>query len=267
MPTVNVGSINIHYETYGEGEPLLLIMGFAMPGAVWMPVLPFLPGFKCIYLDNRGTGQSDKPRMVYTVPDMADDASGLLKALGIAKAKVYGVSMGGMIAQELALRHPDQVEKLVLGCTTPGGPAARQASPDIVEKLIAGSTAMASDPEKGFDIIMPVLFPPEFIKEHAELKPMLLAAMAAVPRTPPETIAGQIAGIMMFNAYDRLAKIKCPVLIVHGDKDVLVPSENAAIIKSKIPQAEVYMIPGAGHAYQAVDPVGIHQRIVSWLKR
>ena len=266
MPTVNTGSVNIHYETYGNGDPLLLIMGFAMPGAAWLPMLPFLAGFRCIYFDNRGVGQSDKPTGAYTVPEMADDASGLLKALGINRAKVFGVSMGGMIAQELALRHPEQVERLVLGCTMAGGATAKPTAPDVVERLMTGNALMASDPDRALDLILPILMPTEFIAAHPELKPMLTAAMAMEPRTPPAAIASQAAGIMQFNAYDRLPQIKCPVLIVHGDSDVLVPSENAAIIKSRLPQAEVIMIPGAGHAFQAADPVGIHQRIVSWLR-
>ncbi len=266
MPTVKTGSVNIHYETYGKGDPLLLIMGFAMPGAAWLPMLPFLAGFRCIYFDNRGVGQSDKPTGAYTVPEMADDASGLLKALGINRAKVFGVSMGGMIAQELALRHPEQVERLVLGCTMAGGATAKPTAPDVVERLMTGNALMASDPDRALDLILPILMPTEFIAAHPELKPMLTAAMAMEPRTPPAAIASQAAGIMQFNAYDRLPQIKCPVLIVHGDSDVLVPSENAAIIKSRLPQAEVIMIPGAGHAFQAADPVGIHQRIVSWLR-
>jgi len=266
VPTVNTGSVNIHYETSGNGDPLLLIMGFAMPGAAWLPMLPLLTGFKCIYFDNRGVGQSDQPAGTYTVPEMADDTSGLLKALGINRAKVFGVSMGGMIAQELALRHPEQVEKLVLGCTMAGGATAKQAAPAVVEKLMTGNALMASDPDQALDIILPILMPAEFIAAHPELKPMLTAAMAMAPRTSPAAIASQAAGIMLFNAYDRLPQIKCPVLIVHGDSDVLVPSENAAIIKSRLPQAEVIMIPGAGHAFQAADPVGVHQRIVSWLR-
>jgi 3-oxoadipate enol-lactonase len=266
VPNINVGAISLHYDTYGEGDPLLLIMGFAMPSAAWLPMLPLMTGFKCIYFDNRGTGESDKPAGVYTVPEMADDASGLLKELGIPRARVFGVSMGGMIAQELALRHPEQVEKLVLGCTMAGGPTAKQAAPEVVERLMLGNATMASDPDKGLDIIMPILLPTEFIAAHSELKPMLIAAMSMTPRTPAAAVMSQLAGIMQFDAYDRLPQIKCPVLIVHGDSDVLVPSANAAIIKSKLPQAEVMMIPGAGHAFQAADPAGIHQRIVSWLR-
>jgi len=266
MPTIKAGNINLNYETYGDGEPLLLIMGFGMSGAAWIPSLPFFSGFKCIYFDNRGTGLSDKPEETYTVEGMADDASNLLRALGIPKAKVFGVSMGGMIAQELTLRHPEQVAKVVLGCTMAGGPTTKMAAPEILDKLMTASRIMATDPEKGFDILLPAIIPPQVAAEHTEIKEMMVAGAKMMPPTPPATADRALAGILQFNAYDRLPQIKCPVLIVHGDKDVLVLPENANLIKSRIPQAELYIIPGAGHAFQVADPIGIHQKIVAWLK-
>lgn len=174
--------------------------------------------------------------------------------------------MGGMIAQELTLRHPEQVAKVVLGCTMAGGPTAKMTAPEILEKLMTGSKMIATDPDKGFDILLPTLMPPEFAAEHPEIKMMMVAGARMMPPTPPETADRAMAGVAQFNAYDRLPQIKCPVLIVHGDKDVLVLPENSSLIKSRIPQAEMYMIAGAGHAFQVADPIGIHQKIVAWLK-
>ncbi len=267
MPRIKTDSLEINYDFFGQGEPLLLIMGFGMPGAAWLPSLPFLgSAFKCIYFDNRGTGSSDKPEGTYTVEQMADDASNLLKTLGIPKARVFGVSMGGMIAQELTLRHPEQVAKVVLGCTMAGGPTAAMASPEIVQKLMDGTKTMAADPDKGLDITLPLLYPEPFIAQHPEIKQLMLAGMRMLPPTPPETADCAMAGIMNFNTYDRLDRIECPVLIVHGDQDVLLPVENARIIKSRVPHAELYIVEGAGHAFQGIDPVGIHQRVMNWLK-
>nr|ACU30832.1 lipase/esterase [uncultured bacterium] len=241
-------------------------MGFGMPGAAWMPSLPMLPGFKCIYFDNRGTGLSDKPEGNYTVELMAEDASNLLAALKIPRAKVFGVSMGGMIAQELTLRHPEQVAKVVLGCTFPGGPSAKLGAPEVTMQLMEGTKLMAVNPDKAFDLILPLLYPRAFVNAHPELKAMMLAGLSMLPPTPPETADRAMAGLASFNAYDRLGQIRCPVLIVHGDQDVLIPVENAHLIKSRIPQAEEFIIPGAGHGFQAADPIGIHQRIVGFLK-
>src|ERR1700730_12592727 len=195
MAKIKAGSININYDMYGEGEPLLLIMGFGMPGAAWLPSLPMLSGFKCIYFDNRGTGNTDKPDGPYTAEQMADDASNLLKALNIPKAKVFGVSMGGMIAQELTLRHPEQVEKVILGCTLAGGKSAQMASPEILERLMTANKIMATDPEKGFDILLPAIMPPEFVADHPEIKQMMVAGAKMMPPTPPATADRAMAGI------------------------------------------------------------------------
>ncbi|HEX3410049.1 MAG TPA: alpha/beta hydrolase [Candidatus Binataceae bacterium] len=266
MPQIISNGIKLNYESAGEGDPLLLIMGFGMAGAAWLPMLPFLAGFRAVYFDNRGTGLSDKPDGPYTVPAMADDASNLIDALGLERVRVYGISMGGMIAQELALRHPEQVSKMVLGCTTPGGPEAVRASDEVLQTLVSGSKLMSVDPEAGIDQVMPLLFPPEFMAAHPEIKQFMRIGTTLAPPTPPETADKLMAGLVEFNAFERLHEIKCPVLIVHGEKDILVPPGNAALIKSRIPAAEVFMIPEAGHSYAAVDPVGIHQRITSWLR-
>ncbi|MGH8013597.1 MAG: alpha/beta fold hydrolase [Candidatus Binataceae bacterium] len=266
MPTIKTASININYESFGEDDPLLLIMGFGMPGAAWAPMIPFLSGFRAIYFDNRGTGKSDKPDGPYTIPQMADDASNLLQALGIQKAKIYGISMGGMIAQELTLRHPGQVSKVVLGCTTAGGETGVRASEQTLQTLIDGAKLMATDPSGGLDMIMPLLFPLDFMTAHPELKQMMMLGLQMAPPTPSESIDRTLAGIMQFDAYDRLPQIKCPVLIVHGDRDILLPPANAEIIRKQIPQAELFIIPGAGHNYAAADPVGIHERIKAFLR-
>jgi len=266
MPQIGANGITINYEIAGQGDPLLLIMGFGMPGAAWAPLIPFFPGFQCIYFDNRGTGLSDKPEGPYTIADMAEDASALLRGLGIERARVYGISMGGMIAQELALRHPAQLAKLVLGCTTPGGPDAVRGADEALQGLVASSKLMSTDPDAGLDRLMPLLFTPEFVVAHPEIKQLMRIGLQMAPPTPPETADKVMPGLAAFNAYDRLHEIKCPVMIVHGDRDIIVPPANAALIKGRIPEAELFMIPGAGHSYAASDPVGIHQRITGWLR-
>ncbi|HLX36496.1 MAG TPA: alpha/beta hydrolase, partial [Candidatus Binataceae bacterium] len=170
------------------------------------------------------------------------------------------------IAQELTLRHPEQVAKVVLGCTMAGGPNAKMAAPEVATKLVEGTKLIATNPNAGLDVILPLLYPEEFAKAHPEIKQMMLMGMQMMPATPSDSVDRTIAGIMTFNAYDRLGQIKCPTLIVHGDKDLLIPVENANLLKSRIPQAELFIIPNAGHAFQAADPVGIHQRIVQFLK-
>jgi len=265
MPKIPAGAIEISYETYGDGEPLLLIMGLGLPGAAWLGSLPFLTQFKCIYFDNRGTGNSDKPEGPYTIPQLADDARNLLDSLGVQKAKVYGFSMGGMIAQELTLRHPAQVQKLVLGCTTPGGPLATRAADEVTQKLMEGLSLQTVDQDAAADVIVRLSVPADFKVDEA-LKAGFAAMLKMAPPPEPQIIEKTLAGVVEFNAYHRLSEIRCPVMIVHGDKDILIPSENAALIKSKIPDAELFIVPNAGHYYEAADPAGINQRIATWLK-
>lgn len=267
MPRIQTGDIEINYETYGEGDPLLLIMGFGAPGAAWMPMLPLLTGFKCIYFDNRGTGNSDKPEAGYTISQMAEDASHLLTALNISKAKVFGVSMGGMIAQELTLRHPEQVERVVLGCTTPGGPNAIRPPDDLIEKLIEGLDLISSEqPDAALDLLIPLLVPEEFIAEHPEMRQLMAAGFRIGPPPAREILERTRVGVLDFDSFDRLQGIKCPALIVHGDKDVLIPLDNAIMLKDRIPNSELFMIPNAGHGFGAADPIGIYQYITQWLK-
>lgn len=267
MPKVKAGSVNIHYEIAGKGEPLLLIMGFGMPGIGWLPALPFLQEFQCIYFDNRGTGDSDKPAQgPFTVQAMAEDASHLLDALGIKRAFIYGISMGGMIAQQLILDHPEQVAKAVLGCTWCGGQASQQAPPEVIQTLLESAKLMSGNPEKSLDMLLPLLYPAEFLAGHPEIKAMMLAGLATVPPIPPEVAERTLLGVAEFDVYSRLSEIRCPVLIVHGDRDVLIPPGNAEILKRTIPGAELLMVAGAGHAFADIDPLRVHQRISQFLK-
>jgi 3-oxoadipate enol-lactonase len=138
MPRVQAGSIAMHYERRGSGDPLVLIMGFGGSGAMWDHTFVDLLAaqFDVIVPDNRGTGQSEKTDEPIELRTLADDTAHLLDALGIARAHVFGVSMGGMVAQEFALAHPQRLRGLVLGCTNCGGPSAVQAEPEIVQLLL-----------------------------------------------------------------------------------------------------------------------------------
>lgn len=268
MPQATVNGIRLNYNESGSGDPLLLVMGFGMPGDAWQASLPFLQGFRTIWFDNRGTGQSDKPEGPYTMAQMADDAVGLLDHLGIGRAHVYGVSMGGMIAQEIALRHPQRVRALVLGCTTCGGAYAKLGEPAVLETLIEGVSNMGKpDPATWVERQLPLLFPPEWIAANPMVRDMLVLAFSMMPHTPPDTAQKAMAGMFGWSTWERLPQITAPTLIVHGDRDVIIPVDNAYLLKERIPGAELHIIPGAGHGYPAQDPVGVHAVITDFLRR
>lgn len=267
MPDAIIGGVKIHYNETGEGEPLLLIMGYGMPGDAWLGSVPFLQGFRAIYYDNRGTGESDTPDGPYTIERMADDAAGLLDHLGIARAHVYGVSMGGMIAQELVLRHPAKVAALVLGCTMCGGEHSTMGDPQVIDALIDVVESMGKgDPAAWVDRQLPLLFTPEWIAENPAIRDLFIMMAPMLPPTPPETAHNAMAGLFGWSAYDRLPQIKAPTLIVHGDRDVIIPVENATVIAQRIPGARLHIVEGAGHGYPAQDPVGVHQLVTDFLR-
>ena len=267
MPDATIDGVNIHYTEAGGGEPLLLIMGYGMPGEAWLGSLPFLGGFRAIYYDNRGTGRSDRPAGPYTIVQMADDAAGLLDHLGIPRAHVYGVSMGGMIAQELVLRHPTKVRSLVLGCTLCGGEQSRMPDPEIVEKLVDVVASMGNgDPAAWVDRQLPLLFTPEWIAANPAIRDIFLMMAPMLPPTPPETAHHAMAGLVGWTSHERLPEIAAPTLILHGDRDVLIPVDNAYVLAERIPGSRLHIVPGAGHGYPAQDPVGVHGLVTDFLR-
>jgi len=209
MRRVSVGDYALAIAEAGAGEPLVLIPGFAHGAATWDDAIPHLGAFRTIALDNRGVGASDRPPGRYTIPGMADDVVRLLDALGIASAHVYGESMGGMIGQELALRHPDRVRRLVLASTHCGGRHVRTAGIMTPIRFVFGRNLSAVAPGTVIGIVKPVL--PAFVRRR-------LPVWAATPRTMIRTCAGMVS----YSTYDRLPDIRTPTLVIHGTRDPII---------------------------------------------
>lgn len=267
MATVQIGDVKIHYTEAGDGDPLLLIMGFGMPGDTWLGSLPFLQGFHAIYFDNRGTGRSDTPDGPYTIAQMADDAAGILDHLEIERAHVYGVSMGGMIAQEVVLRHPQKVRSLALGCTMCGGAHATLGDQTVIDTLLEVIQGMGRmDPQAWVDRQLPLIFPREWIAANPGIRDMLIMLAPMLPPTPPETALRAMAGMFGWTTYERLPQITAPTVIIHGDQDVIIPVENAYLLHERIPGSQLHIVAGAGHGYPAQDPVGVHQLVTDFFR-
>ena len=255
MPMASLRNISLHYELQGEGEPLLLIMGYRSSGCMWgEELVALLSGaFQVIVFDNRGTGLSDKPDTAYTLATMADDAAGLLRHLGIARAHVFGVSMGGMIAQELALRHAQQVRRLVLGCTSCGGPQARLASLAVFAQFLASQNMPhAAALRQQWPVLVSAAFraTPQAVLER-------LTACALASPTPSHTAYRHMLAMQRFNTYGRLGQITAPTLVMTGDQDCLVPPANARLLVEKIPGARLHIIAGTGHGFFWEAPAAV----------
>jgi 3-oxoadipate enol-lactonase len=242
----------LHYERRGEGEPLLWVTGFGISAAVFEPVLaPYAERFECITYDNRGSGRSDAPVWPTSMPQLAADAARLLDELELESAHVYGLSMGGMIAQELAIRFPERVRGLVLGCSTTGGPRAIRPTLGELAALSTGAARMLGEPGRPWRA--PLVFSGRFRREHPERAAELVRNFDN-PRSPLRGHATQFIASVYHDTFNRLPRIQAPTLVLHGRRDRLTPLVNARMIADRIPDGELQIVPGAGHAYLLEDP-------------
>ena len=267
MPFTEASGARIHYEVVGEGEPLLLVMGYGMPGSAWALSLPyFTTRFRVAYFDNRGTGESSDEGVANIsdfIPQAASDALAVMDAIGWERAHVHGVSMGGMIAQEVALQAPERVKSLVLGCTTCGEPAPTDAQREAVETLQRGVQLMATDPDEAARLTIPLSFPQAYMDAHPELVPLMAMAFKAMPTKSPPAIEGE--ELNAWRSAERLAEITMPTLVLHGSEDRLIPVTHAYRLFEGLPNAELRVIKNAGHAYSAADPPGTLNGIAEWM--
>jgi 3-oxoadipate enol-lactonase len=219
-------------------------MGLGATLEWWQRLIPVLsPRYRTIVFDNRGVGRSDLPPGPYSIAAMAEEAAAVMDAAGIASAHVFGASMGGMIAQELALNHPSRVRSLVLGCTACGGRHSVPADREVVAAL--GARA-AMTREEAMWLMAPYIFDPGTPRERVA-EDIAVRLRATVTN---DGYFAQLAAIRTWpGTYDRLPRITMPTLVIHGESDRLVPAENGRIIANAIPNARLVMIPNASHIF------------------
>jgi 3-oxoadipate enol-lactonase len=246
VPTVRVRDIEMFYQDVGDGEPLLLIMGFGGDTAAWAFQIPDFSGrHRVIAFDNRGVGQTDAPDHPYTTRMMADDALGLIEALGVDSAHVIGVSMGGMIAQELTLARPERVRSLHLACTFARPDAYMLALNAAWREMRIGLGRESTLRTLGL-----WLFSPTTYAERPDFIEALLQNSLANPY--PQSLAGflrQGEAVAAHDAFERLRAIRCPTLVSVAEDDILVPPRFAREIVAQVPGAELRTVPAAGHGY------------------
>ncbi len=255
MPFTENQGAKIYWDEQGTGEPVLLIQGLGWTSHMWYRTRRALvaANYRTIAFDNRGTGQSDVPPGPYTLPLMASDAAAVLDAAGVERAHVYGVSMGGMIAQEFTLQYPQRVRSLILGCTAAGGPNAVQADAEVIQTLLRTDLSPAEAAEAANSFIYASETPRERIDEDMELR------LQWSPKR--EGFMAQIQGIMMWEADSRLPQIAAPTLVMHGDADRLVPHVNGHRVAGRIPNVQTFWMPRAGHIYSTDQP-GVSEKAV-----
>jgi pimeloyl-ACP methyl ester carboxylesterase len=251
MPIARNGAVELYYESVGTGPAVLLISGQAMTLDAWWRTVPELSGsFRVLTFDHRDVGRSSRWPWPYVVAQMADDAIAVLDAAHVDRAHVYGISLGGMVAQELALRHPERVRSLVLGATTGGGPDAILAKPQPLTFFVRVG-AMA--PEEAEWAAVPYNYGLRTRREHGE---RIAEDIAKRVQNQTDTLAylHQVAAAASHNTVGRLGSIQVPTLVVHGKEDLVMPPRNGEILAKTIRGAEFKLWPGAGHLYVTDEP-------------
>jgi pimeloyl-ACP methyl ester carboxylesterase len=252
-------SVRIAWERRGTGAPLVLVHGLGYARWGWEPVADRLAErFEVVLLDNRGIGESEAPPGPYTAAQMAGDVLGVLDEVGIERAHVVGTSLGGMIAQELALAAPERVEKLVLVCTTPGGPEAAPMPAQTVQLM---AEAPGLEPLVALRKFVENALAPGASEELVE---RILAHRVATDQPPAAWLAQAAAGAA-FDAWDRLPGLTAPTLVLHGTEDAVVDPANAELLASRIAGARVEHFDGCGHLLFWEDPEGFVEIVGEFL--
>ncbi len=260
MPYVTNRGARLYWEEHGSGPSVLLIMGLSFTSEMWFRVVPHLANsYRTIIFDNRGIGKSDVPRGPYTIRTLANDAEAVLDAAGVTAAHVVGASMGGMVAQELALRSPGRVRSLMLGCTSYSGLFGKW--PNFRKGPNQLSWFRASRQEREWamrQMLYAADTPHEWIEEDIGIRCQCNWTYKGV--------LSQLAGILLWSSYSRLPSIKVPTLVVHGEEDHVLPPQNGRIVASRIPSARFVLVPNAGHILMTDQPEITIQLLLQFLQ-
>ncbi len=261
MPFAENDGVKIWWDALGEGEPVLLIQGLGYTSEMWHRVAPALAReFRVIVFDNRGVGRSDVPHGPYSVPMMAGDAAAVLDAAGVEHAHVYGTSMGGSIAQQLAIQSPERVRSLVLAGTYCGGPSFVPVDLETYE-MLAKRAGMA--PEEGIRLMIPFIYDPGTPAERIEED---LAIRLRTYPAPEGYLAQLGASLSDWDGSEAIRELRIPVLVMHGESDRLVNPANSPVIASRIPGARLVMLPNASHIYATDQPEAANDAALSFLR-
>jgi 3-oxoadipate enol-lactonase len=245
------GRTRLYWESAGAGDPVLLIHGLGLSGGAWWRTVDALAStLRVITFDHRGVGQSESLTYAYTTEAMADDAVSILDALAIDRVHVYGFSLGGMVAQQVALRHPERVQSLVLGATHSGGRRAAFPEPEVVA-FFRRRARMPS--EEAAWASVPYNYGP-----RARLEQMDRIAedidRRLHNRFNERAYWAQLLAASLHNCYRRLERIRAPTLVVHGALDRVIPAANAYMTAERVPGARLKILDDAGHLYSTEEP-------------
>ncbi len=262
MSTVRANGIDIHYRQEGEGPDLVLIMGLGAHAGAWAMNAPvFATRFRVTTFDNRGSGRTSAPDEPYSMGQMGDDTAALMDALGIGKADVMGASMGGMIAQELAISHGEKVDRLVIACS-------RARTGELRKRISIAQKALwqSGIPREVISAIQQPWGRTTATLQDESL-PMELLALGEKDPYPiqPHAYVRQLEATMAHDTLDRLPRITAPTLVLVGGEDILTPPYESVEIARAIPGAQLRILPRGGHGFSGEYPREFNAAVLDFL--
>jgi pimeloyl-ACP methyl ester carboxylesterase len=272
---VRVGDIDIAYKKFGNGDPVLLINGYSAPMDFWDPDLlsKLASNYTVIVFNNRGIGNSSSGDKKFTLAQFANDTSGLLDALKIEKADVIGWSMGGMVAQELALNHPDKVRKLVIFASVCGGGGdggGGQTTSSLTSEVMPSPEVMkvftnqSGTSQERIQRILPLMFPEEWRMKNPDYLEKIPKSTETIPN---KTLDNQLEAVINWpGTCNRLSEIVQPTLVVVGTDDELTVPMNSLQITKEIPGAVLVAVQGGGHALMLQNPEKFSNIVLDFLR-
>jgi pimeloyl-ACP methyl ester carboxylesterase len=246
MAKAQINGIELDYDLEGSGEPLVLIHGAQSDRSVFGSLMPaFTERFRVLTFDQRGIGRSSKPDVPYSIAMIADDTAALMDDVGFDRAHVFGVSMGGMIGQELALRHPERVHTLIIGCSTAGGPNSIGLEDDASRAAYSTEDLSAAERARA---LASTIFTTGYLDAHPEVIAALTQSREQNP-LEPAAFARRMEAAFAHDTFDRLPKIGCPTLVITGRDDAIIPWENSKLIAERLPDVRLVLLEPAGHGF------------------
>ena len=264
MAVLPINDIDIYYRETGSGPPLILLMGFTANSDWWPPefVQAVARHFRVICIDNRGAGRTPNGKKRFTIRQAATDTIAFMDALNLAKAHIFGISMGGMIAQELAATFGNRIDRLILGCTMARPMTGFFSGLPGQARLLSRYVYDRHVRERPW--VVNIMFSPDFLRSNPHITGEF-TEMAAQARIKPRAWIHQLLAILSFNAFPRLGSIHHRTLVMAGSGDLLIASKQSGHIAGRLPNARLLMLSGLGHAFVGEAPETIAQEVVSFL--
>lgn len=263
MPKTKIGNIEMYYEVHGSGEPIVLIHGLSVDSSAWLNQVSVLSqNYQVVVFDNRGVGQTDTPDEDYSTEMMADDVVALLKFLNVDKAHILGFSMGGMIAQIVALKYPQLVKSLLLNATAAQFPAKAKHLVQTWLRMLNENVSLETRIREGFLWV----YTNEFFEDDEMVRASVNLAIERSHSLSARGFAGQVAALMKHDTRAQISQILVPTLVSIGRDDSFIPIEFSEELAAKIPKAELVILEHGGHNCWMEFPEVFNQAVMQFLK-